>query len=420
MIINKSPSLFPINQKIDFLFVTYGGGHLKVVLPVAKQLIDDGYSIYIFALTTAAESLKDSNIPYFSYKDLPEAYEQKNIELGVKLAKELEIRNNKKNVVSYEETISYLGLNYIDLVKSFGKIKAQTDWLREGRQIFYPINLMTKVFKTLNPSMVISTNSPRSEKAAIDACFNLNIKSACIIDLFALQENAWLRNKNFANKLFVLNYRVKESLVNLGRPSEDIIVSGNPAFDSLYDEEHLINGEEIKKYMGLGDGNINILYASTAEPEINVWTGDTCDVNLPIKIEKTLRSFTRANKKINLIIRRHPSQDQNVIIEDRIFQSDQSQNINDILYAVDIIVHAASTVGLQGALIGKGVINIELSTFSVDLPLTKMGLGRSLFSLSEFETVFNEEIKKKNSKKNENFIKLNATNNIIREITKPI
>ena len=420
MIINKSPSFFPINQKIDFLFVTYGGGHLKAVLPVAKQLINDGYSIYIFALTTAVESLKGSNIPFFSYKDLPEAYEQKNIELGIKLAKELEIRNNKINVVSYEETIAYLGLNYIDLVKSFGKLKAQTDWLREGRQIFYPINLMTKIFKKLNPSMVISTNSPRSEKAAIDACFNLKIKSVCINDLFATQESAWLKNKNFANKLFVLNDRVKESLVNLDRPPEDIIVSGNPAFDSLYDEKHLINGKEIKKYMGLGNTNINILYASTAEPEINVWTGDVSDVNLPIKIEETLRDFIRANKKTNLIIRRHPSQDQNVITEDRIFQSDQSQNINDILNAVDIIVHAGSTVGLQGALIGKSVINIELSTFSADLPLTKMGFGRSLFSLTDFEMVFNEEIKKKNSIKNVNFIKPNATNNIVREIIKLI
>jgi UDP-N-acetylglucosamine:LPS N-acetylglucosamine transferase len=420
MTIIKSHSTFPINKKIDFLFVTYGGGHLKAVLPVAKQLINHGYSIYIFALTTAAESLKDSNLPFFSYKDLPEAFEQKNIDLGMKLAGELETTGNKKNVVSYEETVAYLGLNYIDLVKSFGILKAQKDWSREGRQIFYPINLMTKIIKKLNPSMVVSTNSPRSEKAAIDACFNLNIKSVCINDLFATQESAWLKNKNFANKLFVLNDKVKESLVNLGRPAEDIIVSGNPAFDSIYDEKHLINAKQIKKNMNLGINNINILYASTAEPRINVWTGDRGDVNLPEKIEKTLRSYVRANKKTNLIIRRHPSQNQNVIIEDRVFQSDQSQNIDDILNAVDIIVHSGSTVGLQGALIGKSVINIELSTFSADLPLTKMGFGTSLFSLSDFETVFNEEIKKKNSIKNKNFIRPNATSNIVKEITKLI
>ena len=62
---------YPADQQIDFLFVTYGGGHVKMVLPIAEKLIKEGYSVQIFALTTAIDILKKSSVPYFSYKNLP-------------------------------------------------------------------------------------------------------------------------------------------------------------------------------------------------------------------------------------------------------------------------------------------------------------------------------------------------------------
>jgi UDP-N-acetylglucosamine:LPS N-acetylglucosamine transferase len=247
MSIKKSPSLLNIKKKVDFLFVSYGGGHLKAILPVANQLIKDGYSIKIFALTTAINDLIDSNIPYFSYKDLPEAYEEENIKLGIKLAKHLDIQNNKDNIVSYEESVAYLALNYKDLIRLYGQSKGRKMWLEEGRQIFYPIYLMKKVLNYIEPKIVISTNSPRSEKAAIRAASMLNIKSVCINDLFAIQESAWLKDNSFANKIFVLNDSVKKFLVGLGRAAEDIVVSGNPAFDSLFEKKFIDESNFIKE-----------------------------------------------------------------------------------------------------------------------------------------------------------------------------
>ena len=68
---NLSKQHYPADKQIDFLFVTYGGGHVKMVLPIAEKLLKDGYSAYIFALTTAINTLKHTSVPYFSYKDLP-------------------------------------------------------------------------------------------------------------------------------------------------------------------------------------------------------------------------------------------------------------------------------------------------------------------------------------------------------------
>lgn len=408
------------NKNIDFLFVSYGGGHLKALLPIAENLIKDGYEIYYFALTAAILEIKKTNIPFFSYADLNDSLTPQNIELGTKLAYEQEHANNKKNSINNEETIAYLSLNYLDLVSQYGEKEARKKWLKSGRQAFHPLNLMTKIIEYIKPKMVISTNSPRSERASIEAASNLGIKSVCINDLFAIRQSNWLKKKEFANKVFVLNESVRNYLIKKGRPASDIVASGNPAFDELFDKRFYEEGKRIRRQMGLGR-NINILYASTDEQKINRWTGEKGDVNLPKKIEAKLREYIKKNKKINLIIRRHPSQSLEVKKGDRVFQSNQDQNINAILNAADIIIHSASTVGLQAALIGKSVINIELSTISSDLPLTSMNLGRSLFSLDEMEKVIDDEIlslsesEKKNRKNN---FKISATKTITEEIYK--
>jgi hypothetical protein len=81
-----------------------------------------------------------------------------------------------------------------------------------------------------------------------------------------------------------------------------------------------------------------------------------------------------------------------------------------------VVIHSASTVGLQAGIIGKSVINVELSTIANDLPLTSMGIGVSLFNLNDLEKVINiateEPLKNnKNNKPNSN-----AKDIIVREI----
>ena len=52
------------------LFVTYGGGHVNMILPVYQFLSKDPeYNLIIFALTTAGAKLREHGIPYLSYKD---------------------------------------------------------------------------------------------------------------------------------------------------------------------------------------------------------------------------------------------------------------------------------------------------------------------------------------------------------------
>ena len=44
---------YPESGTTDVLFVTYGGGHVQMVLPVALALQKRGVRVCVFALTTA-------------------------------------------------------------------------------------------------------------------------------------------------------------------------------------------------------------------------------------------------------------------------------------------------------------------------------------------------------------------------------
>ena len=55
------------------LFVSYGGGHVNLLLPVFNQLSKkENYSCEYLALTTAGSALKSQGVPYLGFKDLLE------------------------------------------------------------------------------------------------------------------------------------------------------------------------------------------------------------------------------------------------------------------------------------------------------------------------------------------------------------
>ena len=410
---NLSKQHYPADKQIDFLFVTYGGGHVKMVLPIAEKLLKDGYSVYIFALTTAINTLKHTSVPYFSYKDLPYAKNLDVIRQGKILMKTIE----HNNFVEETETISYLGINFLDLEKQIGKIETIKLWKKGGRQFFYPINTMRNLLKDLRPNFVISTNSPRSEKAAIDAARLENIKSVCLCDLLVIPESEWLKNNDFADFLFVIDDRVKKMLVSKGRNKDQIKVTGNPAFDSINDNQNILKAKKYKIDNGLLGPNINILYASSPEPKMHPFTNEPGDKNLPNKIEKVLRDFVSVNKDFNLILRRHPSQNQEITEGERIYKSSLDIDFNIMVHVPDLIIQVASTIGMQAIIANKLLLNVDCSIFTNDTPYTKMGFGTGINSLNKLPTAILDTLSN-NSLKKEYKPTQDALKNVTKELKK--
>ncbi|TDB52583.1 CDP-glycerol glycerophosphotransferase family protein [Photorhabdus luminescens] len=394
----------------EILFICYGGGHVKMLLPIIQNIKKNNkYKINIIALTTARSVFDKYQIDSLGFNELSFLVEDDRWKI---FGKELVHENQISPLINYNESIAYYGINYLDLVLQYGSQKAKEIYKYKDRQSFYPINFISKIISYFKPDLVIATNSPRSEKCAIDVATTNNIKSLCIVDMFALQEIKWIGKNNFATKICVLNDSVKNMFVQYGRKENDIIVTGNPAFDSLFD----IDNEKIKQYLcrkNLSKSKIKILYASQPEPRKHPFNSKIGNPNLPRIIEKTLREFIKENKQYELIIRYHPSE--NIIYKEQenVKLSSKDENLHTLLHSIDLIIVTASTVGLEAHLIGKPVITIDNSIFTDDAPFSKMGISTGVKEISELPNIIHHIASKLYEPYNKNLNYSRATENII-------
>ena len=52
------------------LFACYGSGHVRMVIPVARELQDSGRAqVQVLGLTTAAQVVRDAGLPLLQVKD---------------------------------------------------------------------------------------------------------------------------------------------------------------------------------------------------------------------------------------------------------------------------------------------------------------------------------------------------------------
>ncbi len=366
---------------MSIVFVAYGGGHAQTLIPIAERLQEINLEFVFIGLTSAQIQLRKKNIPFIGFSQFPNSNNKVIQNIGKKLFEELP----KNKIVSEAESIAYLGTNYYELEKVHGKEKARELYLKKGRQAFLPVKTFENVLTWLNADFVITTSSPRSERAAIIASRNLNIASICVVDLCSYVEVEWVKSNDYASKVCVINETVKKFLVSNGRNKSDIIVSGNPAFDQIKDKKNIIDGIALQKEKKWNDGLINILWASNKEFSKDPFLDIQCNPDLPRIVEKELREFIKSNKDFRLIVRYHPSEDVSFFEEERVFHSTHNQSIESIINAVDIVVTMASTVGLQGYYAEKEVIYVKGSMYyqKIEMLVSKIGNHVSLDNLSQ-------------------------------------
>ncbi|MHA7000945.1 glycosyltransferase family protein [Aeromonas schubertii] len=372
-------------------FIAYGGGHIKMLLPIIKRLKSlDIYDIIVFGLTTAGSVLDDEGISYVSFKDFVhfEGYEYWS-EYGHTLVGPYQ----ESKLVSYDEAIAYHGINFLDMIYLYGIDEAKKKYSDMGRQSFIPTRFFKILFSYLKPDLVVSTNSPRSERAAIEAAGVMGIDSLCLVDMFALQEVKWIGKPNYASKICVLNDSVKAMFIKNGRNDHDIIVTGNPAFDGLFSKQLMSKRNDVRKALGVSGSECLILYASQPEPLKHPFNELEGDPSLPRHIESQLRKIVNNHNNAHLVIRYHPSENVDFIKEKNVSLSKKSDDLHELLYAVDLIVVTASTVGLEASLIGKPVISVDCSIFRDDAPFSSMGISTGVNNTSELINRIDDFIK---------------------------
>ena len=370
-----------------WLFVSYGGGHVKALLPVARRVREFGIAQPLYlALTTAAPIVREAGLPVIGFADLVTDADGEALRKGEELAAALAVRT-----ADHAESVAYLGLSYVDLAQRVGPEQAQRLHAEFGRQAFLPLGVLARAVQRFRPSLVVATNSPRAEQAALQVACQLDVASVCLVDLLAIWERDRLAAPDYADAVCVLNEAVRDRLVSAGRPPQDVRVTGNPAFDTILDPSVIAAGADLRRDAGW-EGLHVLLYASSPEPATYPGSSARGDPAFPRRIERALLEAVLANPSLALWVRRHPSEppasELAALGHPRIRVSSVEMPLHACIHASDEVVVTVSTVGVEATLAGKAVTQVRGSMFDDLSPYLAMGIAQRELTLEQMEAGF--------------------------------
>ncbi|HHT7189437.1 TPA: UDP-N-acetylglucosamine 2-epimerase [Bacillus cereus] len=367
------------------LFITYGGGHVNIAIPIIKKLANSqGIEPVVIALTTAAITLKKHNISFFRLMDFFEDKEKEKIQLiGRSFLKE---HHNFYAGLDELDTIAYMGTCYYDLLQKYGEEEAAKKFEINGRKSFFPTEVMKKIYSKIDPDLVITTSGQRTEGAAVFVAQHMNIPTLRIVDLFG--NTGTLPQGDF---IAVINEYAKQCLVKRGISEDKIFITGQPAFETLFtktreDQQKLLEELNIQnKFSTL------VTYASQKTPE---------DREVLIEILETFKKL----KNHQLIIKLHPSEDG--VMQKSLCSSYNLANVKivrdadtqTLLSMSDIILTQFSTCGLEAILLDKRLITINFSNKPDVIPYAPMGAALGVYHggdlLNALESIELEDVKR--------------------------
>lgn len=363
------------------LFVVYGSGHIGKVAPVIKYLQAQGISCELLALTLGYKQAERLGLAPKGYRDFMHLVDAK---LALDYGRAIAEGNYHPDVDAYE-SLCYLGVNYLEWVEEFGAQEAAKKYQEGGRRSFSPVNFLARVIADVSPSVVVSTGSPRSEQAAVEAAVLSGVPCLTMVDLFALPHESYVRYKVFADRITVLSDFVKNNLVSAGINASRIAVTGCPAYEPLFDISNQTAATALRTSLGWGGLQVLMWAGNLEEPGEGV-TEQFQGAGLALDVERRLRAWVASRPDVALLIRYHPSQYHlfpDLGTQDRVYRSNPVQDaLVPQLHLSDIVVVQGSTVGFEAALIGKRVLCLSYSPMVINMNFdyAKLGLGESVSS----------------------------------------
>lgn len=331
------------------LFVCYGGGHSAMLIPLIHALrVRPGWQTAVLALTTAGPQMTRAGIRHFGYRELMHDDDVLARDWGRRL---LADSHNPHSGVSVEESAAYLGLSFVDLIERLGEDEALRRYRDLGRHAFMPIGPLRRALDRARPDIVITTNAPKSERAALLVAQERSLPTIYIDDLLAM--NA-VNPRPFvpppsASRYCVASRVAADNLVAAyGIERGAIRFTGNPAFDRLA----RLGSEErsaARTALGFGSSHRVVAYMGSGPIDPPVVTH--------------MAALVREVAGGALVVRRHPGSRTTAVEEFARAVGPDAMVVDDIdldvvLSASDVVMTVASTTAVEALLLGRGLIQL--------------------------------------------------------------
>jgi CDP-glycerol glycerophosphotransferase (TagB/SpsB family) len=335
------------------LFFTYGGAHVQLTMKLAKELLSRNHEIEIIGLTTAAAVLLKEGLTPHKITQFVDSHDPIVREFGSQLLVE---HHTEGKGISKEESIAYLGNGFKELVEEYGELGAYNKYKDYGLNAFLPKKVCKKIINFFEPDLVFATDSPRMERAALNAAYEMGIKSVCAIVIFPHIGMHYLKRRDNGDVVLVLNCKIKDQLVKAGRNPDQIYVTGNPGFDNLYIKNVKGQRKKLRDKYGIPEDEKVVLWAEQPEPS---------NPALPRAVRHQISRFCENRPGFKAMVRLHPasSDEANEKVLPSVLLSPSRQTILDALLISDIVVTLTSTVGYEALLLNKPLIVIDISEF---------------------------------------------------------
>ncbi|MFZ4702513.1 MAG: glycosyltransferase, partial [Candidatus Methylumidiphilus sp.] len=302
--------------------------------------------------------------------------------------------NQNPNVDEFE-SCCYLGVNYLEWVETYGEETAAQLYQKGGRRSFLPLKFIGNIIDFLQPSVVVSTSSPRSEQAAIEAAVQRGIPTLTMLDVFANPKFSYLYYQTHADRITVPSELAGRQLLDAGIDQTRIRVTGCPAYESLSDPTHISDGIALKQSLGWSNLSV-VLWAGSIEEDDHDVPQEYFGTGLCTLVEKQLRNWVQQHPNVAMIVRYHPNQYHlfpDFGHQERVYVSNPTKDkLYTHLHAADTVIVQTSTVGFEAAVIGKRLLSLSFSprAINTEYDFSKLGLAESVHSIDHLTVVLDQ------------------------------
>jgi hypothetical protein len=367
--------------KKTVLFVTYGGGHARMVIPVLHELSKcPEIRTETLACTSAGPILRAEGLPYCGYKDFIRPDDRDAQDWGKTLAARY---HSPESGMELAESVAYLGLSYHDLLLRHGESEAAELFKCRQRHAFFQIGVLGRVIERIAPDMVVTTNAPRSEQAAIAAANERGIPTMSMVDLFGLSHPLPLDAEyvTVLSEEVAINIRKSQTVATHQR----FLVTGNPAFDCAIGYRHMTGYAWRRRYLSQVPASAKALLWID-QPDQPASVDYSWRLRSEMDVVRDLERLANATKQAGgyLLIRPHPSQPRS-LYDAWIRRSGHPHVVfagalplYPLLNASDVVATYASTVGCEAILMRRPVLQLNFECGRTALPLAELGLAHEV------------------------------------------